>query len=120
MSGGNPLDWESPGLAIALTVRFGLEIALLLGVAAVAWHTAPGGWQWPAMIGAPIAVAILWGLLLSPKAPLALPEAVKLVIEAVLFIGVGACLFLIGYPIQAGIGVIVWIADRIAIAVLDE
>lgn len=120
MSSNDRLDWDSPGLAIALMVRFALEIALLLGVAAIAWHTAPGWWQWPATIGAPVLVAILWGLLLSPKAPAGLPEPAKLVIEAALFVGAGACLFLIGYPIHAGVGVILWIVDRIAIAVLDE
>lgn len=120
MSDHSPFGGDSPGLAIALIVRFGLEIALLLGVAAVAWHTVPGWAQWPVTILAPIVVAILWALFLSPKAAVTLPEAGKLVLEAALFIGTGVCLFAIGYPIHAVAGVVVWILDRIAIAVLEE
>lgn len=120
MSGHSGFDGDSPALALALTVRFALELALLAGIATVAWHLVPGWWQWPAMILIPIAVAVLWGLLLSPKAPVELPAPAKLVIEAALFIGTGVCLVAIGWWIAAVIGVLVWIIDRIALAVLDD
>ncbi len=108
-----------PALAIALAVRFALEIALLVGVATVAYHLFPEWWGWLIAIGAVVVVAVLWGVLLSPKAVVPLPAAARLVIEAALFIGVGVCLFSIGYGVLAAIGVVVWIADRIALALLD-
>ena len=43
MSGG-PLDGASPALAFALTARFLLELALLAGVAVLAWNLVPAGW----------------------------------------------------------------------------
>lgn len=120
MSGHGAFDGDSPGLALALTVRFLLELALLAGVAAVAWQVVPGWWRWPAMILVPIAVAVLWGLLLSPKAAVELPGPAKLVIEAALFLGTGVSLFAVGMWIPAVIGVAVWIIDRIALALLED
>lgn len=119
-SSGGIFDGDSPGLAVALTVRFLLELALLAGIAALAWHLAPGWWQWPVMIIAPILAAILWGLLLSPKAPATLPEPMKLVIETILFVGTGAGLFFVGLAVPAIIGVAAWIIDRIALALLQD
>ncbi|MCA9878355.1 MAG: YrdB family protein [Thermomicrobiales bacterium] len=115
-----PLNQVSPALAIALTVRFLAELALLAGAAAIAWQTAPSVWRWPAAILAPVAVAIVWGLFLSPKAAIALPPAARLVLEAAPFIGVGAGLVTIGFGAAAAIGVAIWLTDRIAIALLSR
>lgn len=108
----------SPALAFALTVRFLLELALLVGVAVVAWRVAPDGWRWPAVVAAPIVVATVWGLLLSSKATVVLPSAVRLVIESVLFLGVGAALAAVGHVVPAAIGVALWVVHRITLAVL--
>lgn len=105
-------------LAAALTVRFILELALLAGVALLSFYLVQGWLRLPVTILAPIAVAVVWGLLLSPKAPVQLPEAAKLVIEAVLFIGTGAGLFVIGLGFPAILLVLVWVVDRVAITLL--
>lgn len=117
MSGSDPFEGASAVLAVALTVRFLLELALLTGVAVLAWHLVPGGWRWPAAIVGVVAVATVWGLLLSPKAPMPLPWAAALGLEALLFVGVGVGLVFIGFGVPAAIGVALWVGDRIVLAV---
>jgi hypothetical protein len=118
---GGPAGPEAapPALALALAARFVLEIALLVGVAVVALRLFPEWWGWAIAVGAVIVVATLWGLLLSPRAAVPLPAPVRLVVEAVLFLGVGACLVAVGLALPAVIGVVAWIADRVALALLD-
>ena len=120
MTETGPLDGASPALVAALTIRFALELALLVGVAVLAWQVTSGWWQWPAAIISPAAVAIVWGLFLSPRATVSLPEAAKLAIEAALFLGAGAGLFFVGLGIPAAVGVTAWIIDRIALALLPS
>lgn len=114
----DPLNGVSPALAIALTLRFLLELALLAGTAVLAWHVAPDGWRWVAGVVAPIVVAIGWGVCLSPKAPVVLPAFARLVIEGMLFVGVGVGLLFIGFAWPAAIGVVIWALDRIALTLL--
>lgn len=115
-----PLDGASAPLTIALTVRFLLELALLAGIAVLAWNLTGGWWRWPAAILAVATAAIVWGLFLSPKAAVPLPWPAALGIEAALFIGTGAGLFVIGLAIPAGIGVTLWIIDRFVLALLQN
>lgn len=115
------LDGASAPRALALTVRFLLELALLAGVAALAWNLASGGWRWPAAIPAVIVVGTLWGLLLSPKARFPLPTAGAIVLEAVLFLGTAAGLVATTrLGVIAVIGGALWIADRLALALLPR
>ena len=79
----------SPTLFAALTVRFLLEIALLVGVAILAWSLTSGGWRWVTAVVAVVVVATVWGLFLAPKAAVALPAPVVLIVEASLFLGTG-------------------------------
>ncbi|MBL5972406.1 MAG: DUF2568 domain-containing protein [Candidatus Leucobacter sulfamidivorax] len=109
-----------PGLAIALAVRFVIELALLVGVAVIAMRLFPQWWGWLIAIGGVVVVATFWGVFLSPKAAVPLPAVAKLVIEAVLFVGVGTGLFLLDLAIPAVVGVAAWIIDRIAIALLED
>ncbi|OJX93366.1 MAG: hypothetical protein BGO96_10320 [Micrococcales bacterium 73-15] len=114
----DPLAGASPALVFALTARFLLELALLAGVAVLVHDVVPGGWSWPAAILAVAAVATLWGVLLSPRAPVGLPAAASLGIEAVLFAGVGAGLLAVGHGVPAALGVGLWLLDRTALALL--
>ncbi|WP_341973978.1 YrdB family protein [Microbacterium sp. LWO13-1.2] len=114
----NPLDNASPLLATALVARFLIELALLAGAAVAAWRLLPGPWGWVAAVVAPVSVAVVWGLLLSPRARFVLPEPMKLALETVLFVGVALALSLTGLGVPAIIGFVVWAVDRIAIAVL--
>lgn len=119
-TGTDPLAGASPGLVVALAVRFLIEIALLAGTAALAAHVASGGWRWPAAIVAVGVVATVWGLFLSPRAAVALPAAARLTLESALFLGIGAGLVTAGSGPIAAVGVAIWLVDRIAIAVLGR
>lgn len=112
------LKGASVALAIVLIARFLLELALLTGTAVLAWNLVPELWHWPAAGLTIIAVATLWGLLLSPKATIKPPWLAALGIEAVLFVGTGAGLIAIGIGVPAVIGVAVWIVDRVTLALL--
>lgn len=59
------------------------------------------------------------GLLLSPKARFDITGPGRVAVEAVLFIGVGACLWAIGLGPVAIVGVAAWAIDRIAITALS-
>jgi hypothetical protein len=65
----------NPGL------RFVLELALLVGVGWWGGHVV--GW-WAAVL-VPLAAAVIWGSLLSPKARWTIPPAARLVLELALF-----------------------------------
>ncbi len=119
MSETGPLDGVSTTLTIALTARFLLELALLAGAAVLAWNLGAGWWQWPAAILAVALVATVWGLFLSPRAAVPLPWPATLGIEAALFVGTGIGLLVIGCGIPAGVGVALWIVDRIALTILQ-
>ncbi|MCA0250679.1 MAG: YrdB family protein [Actinobacteria bacterium] len=119
MSGTRLIEGASAALATALTIRFLLELALLAGVAILTFSLVPGWWRWPAAIVAVLAVATFWGLFLSPKAAVALPWPAVLGLEAAVFVGTGVGLFLMGLGIPAAIGVALWIADRVVLALLS-
>ncbi|SRR5690554_1325174 len=110
---------RSVALGLLLTVRFFLELALLAGVSVVAWQLGEP-WRWISVIVAPVAVAVLWGLLLSPKAKVTLPAGAKLSIEAAFFLAVGIGLYLAGFHPAAVLLAVVWLCDRIALAVLGR
>ena len=119
MSAGSPLEGASPLLATPLTLRFLLELALLAGASVAAYRLAPDGWRWVFAVAAVLAVAVVWALLLSPKATIAVPEIAKLALEAVLFLAAGAGLAATGSVAPAVILVVLWAADRAAIALLS-
>lgn len=78
------------------------------------------GWRWPAAVVAVVAVGFVWGLFLSPKAALPVPGIAALGIEIALFVGTGVGLVAIGFAVPAGIGIAIWLIDRIALAVLQR
>lgn len=120
MSSRDPHESLSGALGLALTMRFLLELALLTGAAVAAWRLI-GGWVGVVTaIAAVIALAVVWGLLLSPKAHFTVGAVWQLVIEAVLFFGVAAALWAAGLWLPALVGVAVWAADRVAIALLRQ
>ncbi|ACZ30477.1 hypothetical protein Xcel_1446 [Xylanimonas cellulosilytica DSM 15894] len=98
---------------VALLARFLLELALLAGV----WwcvFTASGDhwWRWLLAGLAPVAVGIAWGAWLSPRAPYKPAEPVRVLIEALLFGGLGSALWALGHP-WVGVALAgAWAVDR--------
>lgn len=72
--------------ALNLTLRFILELILLLSLGYWGFHLDQGLLlKIAAGIGLPLAAAILWGMFISPKATLQLPLIGVLIIESFLF-----------------------------------
>lgn len=115
-----PLDGASPALATALTVRFLIELALLAGAGMLAWTLLPGGWRWAGALVAVGVVGTIWGLFLSPRARIRLRSPAPLLLEAALFLGVGAGLIAVGQVVPAVVGVAIWALDRAALARLQR
>jgi len=104
---------------VALVVRFALELALFFAVGWCAW-TAAGDhwWRWLLAVAAPVAAGVMWGSWLSPRAPHRPPEPVRVLIEAVLFLGVGGWLWALGRPVPGAALAALWVLDRVVLAAL--
>lgn len=75
--------------AVNLGLRFVLEVMALAAMAYWGWTTHQGAWRIVWAIGVPLAAAAVWGVLRVPgdpgDAPVAVPGAVRLLIEVVFF-----------------------------------
>ena len=85
---------QMPGWNLAL--RFGLELAALVGLAMGAWSGSEGWVRWAAVVLVPLTAAAIWGVFnvvgdpsRSGEAPVEVPGWVRLVIE-LLILGGGA------------------------------
>ncbi|WP_334142691.1 YrdB family protein [Rhabdothermincola sp.] len=73
-------------------LRFLLELGSLAALAFVGWSV-----SWVLAIALPVAMAVLWGTLIAPKAPRRLPDPWRLGVEACLFGAVGLALAVRGW-----------------------
>ncbi len=72
--------------AVLLAARFLLELALLAGLAIVGWALPGAGWARVLFaLALPVAAAVVWGLLVSPKATFAAPLLLRIAVEVLLF-----------------------------------
>jgi len=68
-----------------LTVRFLLELCMLAALAYWGQEAAAGAAGWALGAGAALAAAVVWGILVAPKAQRRLAEPQRMLLEAVLF-----------------------------------
>ena len=94
-----------------LGLRFALELAALVALAAWGFHT---GDSWAADIalgiGAPVAAAVVWGAFVAPKARFVVPLAVRVVFELLVFGAAVVALWAAGWRTAAvvlGVAVVV-------------
>ncbi|MCH1435296.1 MAG: YrdB family protein [Acidimicrobiales bacterium] len=85
-----------------LTLRFGLEVAALLGIGIAAWQVTDGPVRWAAVVAAPLAAASVWGVFNVPadpsrsgEAPVVVPGVLRLGLEMGV-LGAGGAGFLVG------------------------
>ncbi len=103
-------------LPAVLAIRFALELTMLGGYFAWGYSVAGGGVVGVlAGTGVAVLVAVVWGVLLSPKARVALHPAVRTGVEVVVFIGAALALSALGYP---GWGLVLVVADLAVLAAL--
>lgn len=105
--------------AIALGIRFALELCILASLAALAAHLAV-----PLVVQALLGIAfcgacaVVWGTFLSPKRKYEIGPAGRLILEAGFFVGAALILHYVGWPALAIALIVVAAADRIALALL--
>jgi uncharacterized protein DUF2568 len=86
-----------------LGLRFLLELSALAATAYWGFATASGVKQWVLGLGAPIAVAVVWGLFVSPKAKVALPHPARFAIELLVWAAAAVALVAAG---QVALGIV--------------
>ncbi len=91
------------GVAILLGLRFLLELALFASFLLATASLVGGVAGWLAGAAAALLVALLWGLLLSPRRRVATPVAVRVVVELALFAGAAGLLVAVGSLVAAGL-----------------
>ncbi|MGC5019824.1 YrdB family protein [Micromonospora sp. DT47] len=99
--------------AVLLAFAFLLELAML--VAAGWWgFTLDAGLavRLLAGLGAPLLIAVVWGVFCSPKAAVPLPPAAKYAVQAACFLTAGILLALAGQPILGAGLVVAWAVNR--------
>jgi Na+/H+-translocating membrane pyrophosphatase len=79
-----------------ITLRFLLELALLFSYVLVCVRLLDGALGWVVGLLLAVAVATVWGMLLSPRRPVRLPLAARLGIELALFAAASSLLALSG------------------------
>jgi anti-sigma-K factor RskA len=66
-------------------LRFSLELCALAAVAYWGWSEHGGVWRWLLVVAAPLAVALLWGNTIAPKARRRMDDPWRLVVELLVF-----------------------------------
>jgi hypothetical protein len=84
-----------------LVLRFLLELSALAAMVYWGFATASGATQWVLGLGAPLAVAVVWGLFVSPKRRFDLPHPARFAIELVVFAAAVLALFAADQPVLA-------------------
>jgi len=89
-----------------LALRFLLELSALFTFGLWGWHIAPSEIRLLPAIGIPLAAAALWGTFAVPddpsrsgKAPVAIPGAIRLLLEVIFFATAGWMIFDLNYSI---------------------
>jgi hypothetical protein len=98
-----------------LTLRFGLELAALAGLATAAWTLTSGTVRGIAVIAVPVAAAVVWGVFnvlddpsRSGAAPIEVPGWTRLAIELLILGGGVIALAVAGRPkIAVGFAVLI-------------
>jgi hypothetical protein len=108
-----PLD------AVALGARFLLELAALVAVGLWGFAAASGPARYALAVGAPLALAVAWGVFVSPKAPHRLPDPWRLGAELLAFGLATAALLAVGRSALAAAFAAVALADEAVVVARD-
>ena len=82
-----------------LGLRFLLELCALAAVAYWGWSEHGGVWRWVLVVAAPLAIALLWGRWVAPKAKARVGDPWKLLLELLVFGAAVAALAAAGQPV---------------------
>lgn len=104
---------------VALGVRFLLELGALVAVGNWGWTAGIGPGRYALAVGGPVALAVAWGLLVSPKAPWRLPDPWRLAGELLAFGLAAAAMAAAGRPAAGVAFLVVALVDEAVLAVMD-
>lgn len=91
---------STPSLLLLAVLAFVVELALFGGVGAIAYRSVDGGaTAWLAAVGATVAVVVLWGLFVAPKARFRLGAAARVAVTALLCLATAYGLVTVGLPV---------------------
>jgi hypothetical protein len=82
-------------------LRFLLELSALAAVAYWGWSEHGPVWRWVLVVAAPLAIALLWGRFVAPKAKVRVGDPWKLLLEVLVFGGAAAALADADQPVLA-------------------
>ncbi|NUP29621.1 MAG: YrdB family protein [Nocardia sp.] len=101
----------NPGL---LGLRFLLELVALVSAGVLGWRMTDGPGRWLLVVLLPVIAATLWGVFAVPgdpsrsgEAPVAVPGAVRLLVELTVLFGGAAALWFAGLPRLALVSAVV-------------
>ena len=81
-----------------LGLRFLFELGALAVVAYWGFTTGDGALGWVLAIAAPVGVAVVWWLFISPKAAVDAPKPVRLAVELAVWTAAAAALWAAAHP----------------------
>lgn len=102
-------------LGLVLGARLALEVLLLVVLGLWGWRVADGAAGVVLAVTAPVAAAVVWGLVVAPRARPGLPAWVRVLVEVGLFCAAAAALAWLTHP---AIGVGMLAADLVVISLL--
>lgn len=122
MAAGTPetaLEDATPAEAVALVVRFFLELGVLasLGYWGIIALAGPARYVLAAV--GPVVVIVVWGFFVSPKAPRRLEDPPRLVVELVVFGAGVAALSAADQPLYAAAFGLVVLVDMLVLMAWD-
>ncbi len=101
-------------------LRFLLELSALAAVAYWGWSEHGGVWRWVLVVAAPLAIAVVWGQWVAPKARVRVGDPWKLLLEVLVF---GSAVAALAAAEQAVLAVVLAAATLLHLAftvVLDQ
>ena len=111
-------DDVSPLRSIALALRFILELCALAALGYWGWKTGHGALTKLVLgIGAPLGAAVVWGMVVSPKATVDASPAVRFAVEIAVFGSAILGLWVSGQPDLAVALVFVYVVHRVLLSI---
>lgn len=88
---------DTPPVGLWAVLVFVCELAMLAGLAVAGWRLAPAGpMAYASAVALPIALAVIWGLLLAPRSSKGLKGRAATIGKIVVFVGTGILLAVTG------------------------
>lgn len=106
--------------ALALALRFVLELAGLAAVGFAGFQGFQGPARWLAAIGAPAALGLFWAFVVAPGAANPIAPPVREVIGSLALLCAAGALALVGHPRPATVFAVLVVTNTVVLAVMRD